>query len=99
MCRKEPDLPPNFNVSGGNAQDKRFAAAWLHKPEEHLDRSAFTGTVWAKEAKDFPAAHGQRKVADRHLVLEDLAQILRFNCEIIGMIQWPLQAVREALLE
>ena len=42
---KEPDLPADFYIARGHAENKRLAIAGFHQPEEHLDRSTFPGSV------------------------------------------------------
>lgn len=84
---KETDLPAYLDVSGWRSKNESLPLGGRHEPKQHFYGSAFPRTVRPQEAKDFPAAHAQGKIADGHLFAIHLAQTPRLNGKTVRLVQ------------
>jgi hypothetical protein len=87
IFRQESDFAADFHVAGRRPENKRFAAAWAHEPEQHFYGRALAGTVGTQESKDFATRDAERQVPHSDLVAENLTQIARFDGKAIGLSQ------------
>ena len=73
----------------------RLTTGGFDEAEEHFDGSAFTGSVGTKEAEYFAAANLEGEPTNGDFGAELLAEVGRFDGEVVGWGQRYLQSRRQ----
>jgi len=92
---KKTDLPADFDIREMAAENLRLAAGGFYQPQEHLDRSAFSGAVGTEKAENLTATHLKRKVTDGDLGAELFAKADGLDGQVIGRRQRVLRLLLE----
>ena len=87
---QKSDPAAHRHVAGRAAQHERGSAGRLDQAKKHLDGSALSRPVRPQKPEYLAASNLEAQIADRHLVAEDLAQVLRFDRVWMGRGQAEL---------
>src|SRR6185312_16584401 len=79
MLRQEAHPRTCQPIAERRAEERRAAARGLDEPEQHLHRRGLASPVRPEKSEDFAAADAQRKIRNRNVRAELLAQRMRFD--------------------